>query len=163
MFSFIPRTWPLRNDGVAEAGDPEWIPRTCPRCGVGRVIGHGRRWRQAHDAQHSVLRIRRGKCKQCRVTITVLPAWALPWTHYSLAARQQVLQRRLEQQMPLEQCSPDTKAGLVADPASLRRWLQRRLVSRWKWIQTGIFGLPTILAWDWWAAARMLIPEAAPA
>ena len=163
MIVVIPRTWPLGKDGVAAAANSEWLPRVCPACQIGEVIGHGRRRRQAHDAEHSHILVRRGRCKGCFVTITVLPAWALPWTHYSLAARACAVQRCVEQQMTLERSAPDTQAARIADPATIRRWFQRRLASHWLCLSKLAWLAHTILAWDFPAAARMLIPEAQPA
>jgi len=87
------------------------------------VIGHGRRRKQAHDAHHVCIRIRRGLCRQCHVTITVLPAWSLPYTHYSLATRAEAFKRGVEGRIPIEQAAPPVQdADRVADPSTLRRW-----------------------------------------
>lgn len=105
--------------------------------------------------------MRRGRCQHCRKTLTVLPAWALPKTHYSLAARAQAVERYVPEQMPLEQCAPDTPGMTrVADAATLRRWFLRRLTSWWSCLERAFLLLPTILAWDLAAALRILIPEA---
>ncbi len=161
MIVVIPRTWPLRKDGVALDGDPEWLPRNCPRCHAWAVVGHGRRRRLAHDGQHAWIVVRRAHCRCCDLTMTILPAWASPCTHYSLSARAQAVERCFERRLPLEQCAPDTLAGTrVADPSTLRRWIQRRLVSRWCCSLHAMLLLPTIVAWDCWAAFRILFPEA---
>jgi hypothetical protein len=65
----------------------ESIPRKCPECSSDSVIGHGRRRKQAHDEDHDWIGIRRGLCTQCWKTITFLPLFSLPYTHYSLIAR----------------------------------------------------------------------------
>lgn len=105
--------------------------------------------------------MRRGLCRQCHTTLTVLRAWALPKTHYSLAARAQAVERCGEGQMPLEQCAPDTpEMSRVADPATLRRWVARRLTSWWSCLEKTFWSVPTILAWDLAATLRILIPEA---
>lgn len=106
MIVVIPRTWPLSKDGGAAAYDPEWLPRRCPACAEPAIIGHGRRRKQSHDAAHISIRVRRGWSKQCPVTVTVLPAWSLPYTHYSLAARAAALRRYPEDRLPLEQTAP---------------------------------------------------------
>jgi hypothetical protein len=50
------------------------------------VIGHGWRSRQAHDAHHTQIRIHRGICKLCDLTLTMLPEWLVPGGHYSPAS-----------------------------------------------------------------------------
>src|SRR5262245_48092207 len=159
MLVFMPRTWPLRNDGVAPGSDAEWLPRNCPKCGAWAVVGHGRRWRSAHDGQHGLIQVRRALCRRCGGAITVLPAWALPGTHYSLAARAQAVQRYIESQASLETCAPDTQTGRMADPHTLRRWFRRRLVSWWYCGMQPLLLLPTILAWDCFAVLPILVPE----
>ena len=69
-----------------------------------------------------------------------------------------------------EQSTPLTKdPNRFPDPATLRRWACRRLLSLWCDMQASrcwwpawrtIFRAPTILAWDWAAAARNLHLEA---
>ncbi len=163
MIVVIPRTWPLSKGEVAGAYDPEWLPRCCPACAEVAVIGHGRRRKQAHDAHHVCIRIRRGLCKQCHVTITVLPAWSLPYTHYSLATRAEAFKRGVEGRIPIEQAAPPVQdADRVADPSTLRRWFERRLQSWWNCLHRAELLVPTILAWDWRAARRILIPEPRP-
>jgi hypothetical protein len=170
MIVVIPQTVSLSNCDLGEAGLLEWLPPSCPRCAADAIIGHGRRIRQAHDAHHAVIRIRRGLCKLCQLTLTVLPAWCLPYTHYTLPARAAALDQVAEGKT-LEQAAPPTQdPNRVADPATLRRWVQRRLVSGWA-CTTLVHAVgslaaamlsPTIFAWDWPAASRMLTPEAEP-
>ena len=101
------------------------IPRKCPECSNDSVIGHGRRSKQAHDENHDWIGIRRGLCKQCWKTITFLPLFSLPYTHYSLAARSQALQRYFVQSSSLEQAVPVVKdANRVPDVSTLRRWFR---------------------------------------
>ena len=70
---------PCSGDGCKPGDcDGEWLPRDCPGCGRSSVIGHGRRFRQAHDQTHDSIRIRRGICRQCRRTLTVLPRCCIP-------------------------------------------------------------------------------------
>jgi hypothetical protein len=166
MFAVIPQTWPFCNRGAVpdSTADLEWLPRSCPACG-GSVIGHGRRDRQAHDEHHSRIQVRRGICKRCGKTITVLPAWLLSYTHYTLYARRQAVNRWLDGARGEETAPIVEDPDRIADPATLRRWAARRWQGLCAWLAgwraRGV--LPTILAWDWQAAARMLIPEAKPA
>jgi hypothetical protein len=103
----------------------EGIPRRCPECSNDSVIGHGRRRKQAHDEHHDWIGIRRGLCKQCWKTITFLPLFSLPYTHYSLAVRSQALQRYFVQGCSLEQAVPVVKdANRVPDVSTLRRWFR---------------------------------------
>ena len=124
------------------------------------MIGHGWRRRQAHDASHTWIRIHRGICKRCNQTLTMLPDWLVPGGHYSLLARQQAAQLASEPQRTVEECIPDSAdRDRFADPSTVRRWFHRRLESLWlsfigKWAQP-----PTLFAWDWKAARRILIPE----
>jgi Domain of unknown function (DUF6431) len=123
------------------------------------LIGHGRRRRRAHDALHTWIWIHRRICKLCRRTVTLLPDWLIPGGHYSLHARQQAAQLA-EQARRLEDCVPDSGDGEhYADLSTVRRWLQRRLASLWLRIRLHFPVLPTLFAWDWKAASRILIPE----
>ena len=65
------------------------LPRLCPLCGERTIIGHGQRLKQAHDQRHQQIWIRRGRCRPCHKTFTVLPDWSPPSGHYSLHCRQQ--------------------------------------------------------------------------
>src|SRR5688572_27955467 len=114
----------------AEAGS-EQIPRCCPVCSRGSVVGHGRRQKQAHDELHDWIPIRRGRCKPCAQTITFLPLFSLPYTHYSLMARSAALRRRFVEGCSWEAAAPPVKdAQRVADPATLRRWFRALDCSR---------------------------------
>jgi hypothetical protein len=122
------------------------------------VVGHGRRWRSAHDREHDKIRVRRGKCNWCEGTLTVLPAWCVPGAPYSLVARQEAM-KRLADGVPIEQAAPDClDPDRIADPSTLRRWCRRRIES----LFFLLYRAPTILAWDWRAASRILIPEPNP-
>ena len=109
------------------------IPRQCPGCLSDSIIGHGRRRKQAHDEHHDWIGIRRGFCTRCQKTVTFLPVLSLPYTHYSLVARSQALQRYF-----VEGYSLDLAAPLVKDPSrvpvasTLRRWF-RSLDSADRW------------------------------
>ena len=119
------------------------------------IIGHGRRRRPAHDGIHDWILVRRGICKLCGGTLTVLPGWCVPGASYSLLARQQALDR-LGQGYSAEQAAPDCRdSNRIADPSTIRRWFWRRIESL-----RFLAWTPTLLAWDWRAASRILIAEA---
>lgn len=137
--------------------DAQWLPRRCPACGEIAVIGHGRRRRQAHDRRHDWIRIRRGLCNACGRTITVLPRACIPRAVYNLPARVDAV-TRVAEGAGLEQAAPECHdADRIACASTIARWCRRRLESLHFWLS------PTLFAWDWRAAARMLIVEAAPA
>jgi hypothetical protein len=53
----------------------------------------------------------------------------------------------------------------LPDPSTVRRWVQRRLISVWCWIKLGVqdrhfLQTPTIAAWDLAALGRILPIEA---
>ncbi len=103
----------------------ECIPRKCPECSSDSIIGHGRRRKQAHDEDHDWIGIRRGLRKQCWKTITFLLPFSLPYTHYSLIARSQGLQRYFVQGCSLEAAVPLVKdPSRVPDVSTLRRWFR---------------------------------------
>lgn len=123
---FIPCTFERCNteqDWAAEGA--EYIARQCPECANDSIIGHGRRYKQAHDEHHDWIRIRRGICKLCGKTFTFLPLLSPPYSHYSLITRSQALELYFG-----EHCSLDMAAPLVKDPdripavSTLRRWFQ---------------------------------------
>src|SRR6266567_5428711 len=76
--------------------------------------GHGRRRKQAHDETHDWINIRRGSA-MCGTTFTLLPGFSLPYTHYSLVARSQSLQRYCD-----ENCSWENAAGIRGRPGGER-------------------------------------------
>ena len=95
------------------------------------IIGHGRRRKQAHDAHHAWIRIRRGRCHGCGRTFTFLPPLSFPYTHYSLLARCQALRRRFEEHCPWEEAAPTLKdPNRMPDPSTLRRWSRGMDVSQ---------------------------------
>lgn len=148
---FIPRSAAGCNPGRL---DGEWLPRQCPACAAVAVIGHGRRRRQAHDGTHDWILVRRGICKLCGGTLTVLPGWCVPGAPYSLAARQQAL-AALAQGSSAEQAAPDCRdPDRLADASTVRRWFWRRIESL-----RFLLWAPTLLAWDWRAASRILFAE----
>ncbi|HEY6293759.1 MAG TPA: DUF6431 domain-containing protein [Terriglobia bacterium] len=92
-------------------------------CERDSIAGHGRRRKQAHDAHHDWIPIRRGHCRRCGKTFTFLPPLSLPYTHYSLLARCQALQRRLVERCSWEEATPPLKdPNRVPDPSTVRRW-----------------------------------------
>jgi hypothetical protein len=146
------------------------LPRLCPLCGKKSIIGHGQRRKQAHDQSHDQLWIRRGFCRPCKKTFTILPIWSPPYGQYSLFCRQQAWKARCGSEGSWEQSAPQTKdPDRLPDPATLRRWASRRLLSvfcslkafgSW-WTECRRFlCAPTILAWDWSAISRNLRLEA---
>jgi hypothetical protein len=141
------------------------LPRLCPLCQSDTIIGHGRRCRQAHDDQHDRIWVRRGICRPCGKTFTVLPNWLAPSGHFSVPCRQLACER-IAAGDTAEQAAPYCKdAARLPDPSTVRRWAQRRLISLWCWIKVGVkdqrfLQTPTILAWDLGALRRILPIEA---
>ena len=156
MIVFIP----FSGDGCKPGEyDQEWLPRDCPGCGEGPIIGHGRRRRVAHDHLRIWIRVRRGLCNHCHRTLTALPAWCVPHAAYSLAAREQAM-TRLADGRTLEQAAPDClDPDRVADSTTVRRGAGRRMVSFLVCTSRGLFCPPTILAWDFSAVSRILSVE----
>jgi hypothetical protein len=86
----------------------------------------------------------------------VLPAWCVPGALYNLSAREEAL-GRLADGETLEESAPDCRdPDRIADPSTVRRWFWRRMES------LRFFFSPTIFAWDWRVAARILIVERIP-
>lgn len=99
------------------------ILRRCPFCEKDSIVGHGRRQKQAHDEYHDWIGIRRGVCSKCGMTFTFLPLFSLPYTHFSLLARGQALQRRFEERCSWEKAVPKLKdPDRVPDTSTVRRW-----------------------------------------
>ena len=103
----------------------EGIIRQCPICLRDSVVGHGLRRKQAHDEEHDWIQVRRGICRPCGKTITFLPAFSLPYSHYSLIARSEALRRFFVEGCSWEKAAPPVKdPHRIADPSTLRRWFQ---------------------------------------
>jgi hypothetical protein len=145
------------------------LPRRCPLCGNQTIIGHGRRRKQAHDQVHDVIWIRRGLCRPCHKTFTILPTWSPPSGHYSFHCRQQAARQIEQLHGSWEQSTPIVKdPDRLPDPSTQRRWAARRLISLrsslhaglWKVLGWSFLNTPTILAWDLLAACRILRLEA---
>ena len=143
----------------------ELLPRRCPVCQHDTIIGHGRRPRQGHDDRRACMWVRRGICQPCSKTFTILPDWLAPSGHYSLRCRQQACER-IGAGDSAEQAVPDCQdPSRSPDPSTVRRWVQRRLLSVWCWARVGAPGArflqtPTILAWDLACLCRILPLEA---
>jgi hypothetical protein len=146
----------------------ELLPRLCPFCNERTIIGHGQRLKQAHDQRHRKICVRRGRCRPCRKTFTVLPDWSPPSGHYSLHCRQQAWERLHQADATWERSIPDiADASRSPDPSTVRRWAGRllclgTLLSTTLWRATGwsLATSPTILAWDWIAIRHILPLEA---
>jgi hypothetical protein len=108
---------------------------------------------------------RRGICRPCRKTFTILPDSLAPFGHYSLRCRQQACER-IAAGNSMEQAAPHCKdPSRLPDPSTLRRWAQRRLLSVCCWAKVVAIGAhflrtPTILAFDFSAIRRILPIEA---
>ena len=140
------------------------LPRLCPMCGNRTIVGHGKRRKQAHDHCRDWIWIRRGRCRCCRKTFTILPTWSPPYGHYSLDCRQQAWEA-LGGADTWEDSVPNTKApDHIPDPSTVRRWADQLfgllvLLAAQLWLATrsDIFSSSTILAWDW-SAVRLILP-----
>src|SRR6266700_4684342 len=110
MVLFVSVCVPLEQLAVRWADDcDQIILRRCPVCERDSIIGHGCRRKQAHDEHHDWIGIRRGRCPGCKKTFTFLPPLSLPYTHYSLLARCQALQRRFVEHHSWEEAAPRLK------------------------------------------------------
>jgi Domain of unknown function (DUF6431) len=108
-------------DWAAACAEP--ILRWCPLCLSDSVIGHGWRRKQAHDDSHDWIKYRRGLCNLCELTFSFLPAFSLPYTHFSLVARSEALRRRFVEHCSWESSAPTVKdPNRIPDPSTLRRW-----------------------------------------
>jgi hypothetical protein len=64
-------------------------------------------------------------CRPCGKTITFLPTFSLPYSHYSLIARSEALRRYFIEGYSWEAAAPPVKdPNRVADSSSLRRWFR---------------------------------------
>ena len=146
----------------------ELKPRMCPLCGRRTSIGHGRRLKQAHDQWYVQIWIRRGLCRPCKKTFTVLPDWSPPSGHYSFHCRQEAWELLRQSDSNWERSVPDVAdATRSPDPSTVRRWAGRLmrlgtlLVAKlWQATHWSASTSPTILAWDWTAIRRILPLEA---
>jgi hypothetical protein len=97
------------------------LPRVCPFCGNRSIVGHGRRLKQAHDRWHKQIGIRRGLCRPCQKTFTVLPDWSPPSGHYSLQCRQEAWELLHRPDSNWERCVPDV-ADATRSPEPSTVW-----------------------------------------
>jgi hypothetical protein len=141
------------------------LPRRCPLCRSHTIIGHGRRLRQAHDDCHAQVWIRRGICRLCHKTFTILADWLVPSAQFTLHCRQQACER-IAAGHSAEQAVPHCKdPSRSPDPSTLHHWAHRRVLTMWSWVTAGVLNehflrAPTILAWDLCAVCRILRSEA---
>ena len=141
------------------------LPRLCPVCQGPTIIGHGQRLRQAHDDRHEGIRVRRGICRLCGKTFTILPDWLAPSAPFSLPCRQQACEN-IAAGISVEHAAPHCQdPSRLPDHSTLRRWAHRRLLSLWCWLAAGTHGAyffrsPTTLAWDLGGVCRILPMEA---
>jgi hypothetical protein len=141
------------------------LPRQCPRCQTHSIVGHGRRLRPCHDDRRQRIWIRRGICRLCDKTFTVLPDWLAPSAPFSLRCRQLACEH-LAAGDSIEQAAPQCQdPSCLPDPTTVSRWAGRRLASVCCWLSTGRAGMafllaPTIVAWDLIALHRILPFEA---
>jgi len=167
LFIVLPRT-ENKTDAAVTKIPLELLPRRCPFCGGRTIIGHGQRLKQAHDQRHQQVWIRRGLCRPCQKTFTVLPDWSPPSGHYSLYCRQQAWELLRQSDSSWERAVPDVAdPSQSPDPSTVRRWAGRllhlgTLLAATLWLATGCSTStpPTILAWDWTAMRRILPLEA---
>ena len=96
------------------------LPRLCPLCHDDTIIGHGRRRRQAHDDKHESVWVRRGICRLCGKTFTILPDWLAPSGHFSLRCRQEACER-IAAGDTAEQAAPHCKDPCRSPDASTVR------------------------------------------
>ena len=158
-----------RQDGTGVREIPlALLPRRCPLCGNRTIIGHGRRLKPVHDERHAQIWIRRGRCRPCQTTFTVLPDWSPPSGIYSLHCRQQAWELWRRSDSSWERSIPDVAdASRSPDPSTVRRWAGRllhlgTLLAAKLWQAAGWSAAlsPTILAWDWTSIRRILPLEA---
>ena len=154
---------PAAEDNSTPEGMPiAWLPRHCPLCRENSIIGHGKRRKQAHDADHDWIWIRRGLCCRCEKSFTILPLWSLPYTHYSLHCREHAC-RNCQNLGSAEQSAPTLRdPDRVPDGSTIRRWL--RCIESWRaCLRLALrheFCLPTIRAWNWPSLTAMVALEA---
>jgi hypothetical protein len=69
------------------AAKPE-LPAKCPRCGLRDVFQrHGGYWRQVLEGQQTAeIKIPRGRCKRCRLVVSLLYAFLLPHRRFTTRA-----------------------------------------------------------------------------
>jgi hypothetical protein len=116
------------------------LPRWCPVCEATTIVGHGKRFRQAHDDRHERILILRGVCRQCRKTFTVLPDWLVPLGHYSLRCRQQACESVAGGNSAEQAALYCKDPARLPDASTLRRWVRKRVLTVWCWAKTTVAG-----------------------
>jgi len=167
LFIALPEAEDKTSVGVTEIRLTQ-LPRRCPFCGNRTIIGHGRRLKRAHDEWHARIWTRRGLCRLCRKTFTVLPDWSPPSGTYSLHCRQKAWELLRQSDSTWERSVPEIRnVSRSPDPSTVRRWAGRLLdlgtllaVKLWQATGWSAATPPTILAWDWDAIRRILPIEA---
>ena len=82
--------------------------------------------------------MRRGICRPCKKTFTILPDWLTPSTHYSLHCRRRACER-IASGDSVEQAAPHCKdPSRLPDSSTVRRWAHRRLRSIWSWVKLAL-------------------------
>jgi hypothetical protein len=122
-------------------------PERCPGCDGTHIIGHGwyRRWEVWATGQQELLSgIKRWLCKGCRKTISLLPDFLHHHRHYRLAAIEDVLRGRIEQDIPVNTLTPREVGGPGPAPSdrSVRRWEAAFRMQALRWLS----GVLTMLA-----------------
>jgi hypothetical protein len=115
---------------TAAGTPPEARPDHCPQCQAPQaLVGHGSYRRTLVDVEFDgVIRVRRYRCRACRRTVSVLPAFALPYLRFSVALLARFLTARLRDGATLR-----TAATAAAQPqmpyqrgqAWVRRFVQQ--------------------------------------
>jgi hypothetical protein len=101
-------------------------PDHCPQCHVSRpLIGHGWYRRTVVDVEFDgSIRVRRYLCHACRRTVSLLPAFALPYLRFSISVISQFLTARLLEGRTLSAAA--AAAGQPAMPYQRGQdWLRR--------------------------------------
>lgn len=99
-------------------------PEKCPHCDApGRLVGHGSYPRNAVDHAGAIpIRVKRFLCTACRRTISLLPAFCLPWRHYVAATIQSVLDLRVVRGASWSSIERRFNQTGVPAPATCREW-----------------------------------------
>lgn len=101
-----------------------WWPEQCVKCSHRPLNRHAKRPKQAHDAYHTWITVRRALCKGCKATFTILPPLSPPYTHYSLVTRWEAAILQDGDKQSAEACVPPVQdPDRSPDPRTIRRWL----------------------------------------
>jgi hypothetical protein len=105
------------------------------------------------------------------MTFTFLPVFSLPYTHYSLLARCQALQRRFAEHCPWENALPKLKdPDRLPDPTTVQRWasgldfsqpalsfLRQTVTRAAHWLDGGRQGLDEVVLPAWLTPALEIL------